>query len=194
MKSWIGSLFEAKSNTNQNAGHYKLDEDFYQSKYEYFRIYNLWVLAVACLVSVIYFFVDCYLVGCWTTVTLPQRLLPVMILLAYCFLQARTDNHKIMVCATFIVAHFCALCAVWANSMMGRLDYSLVAFLISNILFLCIGITSPFRWAIVGNLLLFVDFIIGYFFTEPKQILILFMIGLPLYFGILIFCKVMENT
>ncbi|MBS4816733.1 MAG: hypothetical protein KH026_09080 [Clostridium sp.] len=51
----------------------KKDKVFYQSKFEHYRVMNMWIVIASCILSLFYMISDWYLFGEINMVTVPAR-------------------------------------------------------------------------------------------------------------------------
>ena len=87
---------------------------FYQSKYEYYRLFHMWIIIAASLSSIMYYLSDCYLFGKFTTETLLARTFILVPLAVFMILYFHTKNYRIMIISGYIVAHGVMWCTIWA--------------------------------------------------------------------------------
>lgn len=169
-------------------------QKFYQAKYEYYRSMNMWVVIAACILSIAYFFSDCYLFGKLTTITLIPRMAFVVPFGVYMILNAHTKDYRIMVPMTYVFGHGVMWCTIWACYYLNSLKYACVGFLIILFCSFIFGIAAPIAGAAVGQGLLFVDIIIANTFLHYPDFAMMFLLGVPLYIGICIFNIAIERT
>lgn len=160
---------------------------FYQGKYEYYRIMNMWVVISVSILSIGYFLSDCYLLGGFSTVTLIPRTAIIVPLLLFLWLNAHTKDYHIMIPMSYIVGHVVMWGTIWSCVYLDDLSYACVGFFIIHFIFMALGIAAPAVGGIVGQGLLFVDIMIANTFLHYPDYNMMFLLGLPLYGGICIF-------
>ena len=169
-------------------------QEFYQAKYEYYRSMNMCVVIAACVLSVAYFFSDCYLFGRFTTATLLARMAIILPFLVFMWANKRTKDYRIMVTMTYVFGHSVMWCTIWACYYLEDLRYACVGFFIILFCSFILGIAAPISGAVVGQGFLFVDISIANTFLHYPDFAMMFLLGIPLYIGICVFDVAIERT
>lgn len=160
------------------------DSKFYQSKYEYFRKLNMWVITVISLSSITYFLSDLYLFGYYTGVTLIPRFIIIIPVLIYYSLCRSIKDYKIMIPVSYLMIHLVMWCTIWACTQLPSLEYASDGFIIMVATFLAAGIAAPLKYNIIAHALLFVDIIIANTFLHYPDFLMMILLCAPLAIGI----------
>lgn len=169
-------------------------QKFCQEKFEYYRKMNQWVvIAVSCL-SVAYYLSDCYLIGRMTLETFPSRAMILALLPFFIWLNAHTKDYRIMVPASYLMGHAIMWGTILACRHLDNLAFACVGFFIIQFIFLVLGIGAPIPIAAVGHGLLFLDIAIGNTFLHYPDYNMMFLLGVPLYLGIVVFDIAIERT
>lgn len=169
-------------------------QEFYQSKFEYYRVVNMWIVIAASVPSVAYFISDCYLFGYMTTKTLLPRMAILIPLAVFLWANAHTKNYRIIVPLSYIVAHGTMWCTIWACAYLPDLSYACEGFIIIHFIFVALGIVTPLKYGVIAQGLLFVDIIIANTFLHYPEYAMMFLLGVPLYLGSCIYDVAVERT
>ena len=111
----------------------------------------MWVVIAACVLSVAYFFSDCYLFGRFTTATLLARMAIILPFLVFMWANKRTKDYRIMVTMTYVFGHSVMWCTIWACYYLEDLRYACVGFFIILFCSFILGIAAPISGAVVGQ-------------------------------------------
>lgn len=163
-----------------------------QEKYEYYQKMNFWAVVSIALPSMLYYFSDCYLMGGFY----PQTIIPRTIVLIpfgiFMIANHYTKDYRIMVPLSYLVGHGVMWGTIWACTYLENLSYACVGFFIILFIFLGFGIAAPLPYEIIGQGLLFVDIAIANTFLHYPDFAMMYLLGLPLYLGIVGFDFSME--
>lgn len=169
-------------------------QEFYQEKYNYYRKMNMWVIIAASICSIGYYLSDCYLFGEIRTTTLIPRMVIVIPLILFLWLNTRTTNYRVMVPMSYLVGHGTMWGTIWACYYLDDLRFACVGFIIIHFVFMILGITAPIIYGVIGYGLLFADIIIADTFVHYPDYEMMFLLGVPLYVGVCIFNAAIERT
>lgn len=173
-------------------------KSFLQSKYLYYRKFNLYVVLVASLASTTYFISDCQLFGRFAKETLFQRLFILIPLIVFLIVHSRCTNYVIMSIFTQFMAHMIMWCTIGAIYYLPIKTHASEGFIIMHIVFMACTFASPFWLSTFSHLGLFLNIIISHQFNHYENIDIMFSLGLPCVFGIIatnyVMCGVYFDT
>ena len=169
-------------------------KQFNQSKFEYYRKMNMWVVVAATFSSIGYFFSDCYLFGRMTVATLLPRMSILLPFVVFMIVNRYTKDYRVMVPLSYVAAHCVMWCTIWACTYLPDLSFACDGFIIIHFIFLALGIVAPCSYGVIAHALLFVDIMIANTFLDYPSYDMMFLLGVPLYFGISIFDIAIERT
>ena len=169
-------------------------QKFYQEKFEYYRKMNFWAVIAISIPSIGYFFSDCYLIGEFSTKTLIPRAAILIPLIIFLLINSHTKDYHIIVPVSYLIGHSVMWCTIWSCMYLDDLSFACVGFFIILFIFLAIGIAAPLSYEIIGHGLLFVDIAIANTFLHYPDFTMMFLLGIPLYVGIVIFDVAIEKT
>ncbi len=109
------------------------DAVFYQSKYDYFKKLNMWVVIVIALSECTYFFSDLSLFGEFTWKTFIPRFFMVIPTIIFYFMYVSFKNYRIMMSASYAMLHIIMWCTIWACTKLPDLTYASVASLFLSV-------------------------------------------------------------
>lgn len=162
----------------------KKDSEFYQAKYNYYKKIHLWIIAVAAISSIAYFFSDLYSFGHYTPVTLVPRFIIVVPLIIFIAIGNNVNNYKVMIPFSYAILHMIMWATIWACTKLPNLDFASDGFVIILSIFLAAGIAAPLTYGIIAQILLFVDILVANTFLHYPDFLMMFLIGIPFSIGI----------
>lgn len=158
--------------------------DFFQNKYEYYRVFSLWVIIFSCLASVTYFVSDCQIFGRFAYETLIPRCMALIEIMLYVVLYRKYRSYKVMVPATYFILHCIMWNTIWAIVYLPNKDFAREGFIIMHIMFFAIGFCAPIHYAIISHSLLIVDILVSYTFNHYEHLDMMLSLGIPCVFAI----------
>ena len=170
------------------------NREFYQAKFDYYRLMNTCVVIVTCLSSITYYFSDIYLIGHWDLATLPARLFILIPFVIFLIVNKKVRDYRVMVPITYLMAHIIMWCTIWACTKLPTLTFASDGFIIICAIFIVFGIAAPFKWAIVLHGLIFVDILVADTFLHYPELDMMLMLGIPFYLGISVFIWGIEKV
>lgn len=169
-------------------------QEFNQAKFGYYRNANMWIVIAVGVFSIAYFFSDCYLFGYMTTKTLVPRMAILLPLAAFLLANAYTQDYRIIIPMSYIIAHGVMWCTIWSCVYLPDLSFACEGFIIIHFIFGALGIVAPLEYGVIAHGLLFVDIIIANTFLHYPEYAMMFLLGVPLYLGLCIYDMAVERT
>lgn len=154
-------------------------EDFFQSKYKYYRKFCFWIIVVGSLASISYFISDCQLFERFSWETLLPRTIILLPMLIYIFIYMKTESYRILVISSYIVMHLIMWNSIWAISYLPDRTYANEGFIIMHLLFFAIGFCAPFTYSTIFHSLVIVNIIISNAFLHYARFDLMLSLGLP---------------
>ena len=154
-------------------------EDFYQSKYEYYRHFSFWVVVVASLASITYFISDCQLFGRFAIETLLPRTIILIPMVLYMLLSKKIKSYKIMVPLEYLIVHMVMWSTIWAIYYLPDKTHASEGFIIMHLMFCCIGFSAPFHYATFFHSLLIANILVSNLFNHYENLNIMLSLGIP---------------
>jgi diguanylate cyclase (GGDEF) domain len=149
---FIKNIFELK-------GKYK--DDFYQSKYEYYKKFNLGALAASSFAFIILIIVDWQISNSLNWGTVLCRFAVLIPLAAITFAYFKTTNYKIMATISFAMVHAIIWCNVWITSTLRDMSHANDGFIFMGFLLLLVSFSSPLLYSFIAQWGLVWDIIIS---------------------------------
>lgn len=172
-----------------------IDRDsFYQSKYNYFRVLNKWVIILSSLAEVAYFVSDCQLFGRFAYETLLPRCFILLPMLIFILVERKVSTYKIMVPLSYFVIHSSMWCTIWAIVYLPIKVHASEGFIIMHLMFLAVGFCAPKKWAVLFHSLLIVNILTSNLFNHYENLNIMLSLGIPCLVGICAIQIVMEKV
>lgn len=138
----------------------KARDDFYQSKYEHYKKFNLLALTASGFAFIILFVVDfdAYQYLEWNS--LMRRILVLALIVIVAVAYHKTDNYKIMCPLSFIVVHAMIWDSIWVTSYAPLIAHANEGFLFMGFVLMMVSYCAPLRysiiaqWGLLGDLIL----------------------------------------
>lgn len=83
----------------------KKDKVFYQSKFEHYRVMNMWIVIASCISSLFYVISDWYLFGEINMVTVPARTAILIPFAIFMIVNAKVKDYRVIVPLSYLIAH-----------------------------------------------------------------------------------------
>ncbi|MBE5944279.1 MAG: GGDEF domain-containing protein [Lachnospiraceae bacterium] len=169
-------------------------EDFFQSKYSYFKEFNKQLVIVATIAYLSFFFTDCGLFGRFSHETVLSRVIVIVPMIIFIALYKRITNYKIMVFATYLMIHIIIWCTDWATYLLTDRTYATTGMVIMNLIFVCAGFAAPFMWSTIAHAFLLVDITIAHQFIHYEDVAMMYMFNLPCIVAVCAMHKMMQRV
>ena len=167
---------------------------FYQSKYDYYRSFNLCMAIVSVLAYLSYFFTDCGIFGRFAQETLLSRIIIVIPFIIFMVLQKKVKDYRIMVPATYILIHCIIWCTDWATYLLPDRQHAISGMIIMNLIFMCAGFAAPFSYSLVGHCLLIADIALANTFLCYENLDMMYMFNIPAVIAVCVMHNMMQRV
>lgn len=168
--------------------------DFYQSKYDFYRRFSFWAVIFAAIGTLSYFVSDCQLFGgrfAWET--LPARLAPLIPMTAFILLSQKTRNYKTMGYATYFVIHCCIWCTMWAVYLLPDKTHFSEGSIVLQLAFFAVNFAFPWTMAVPMHTLQIVTILLTHPIIHYPNIDLLLSLNIPCWVAICLAHLVMQN-
>lgn len=159
-------------------------QDFYQSKYDYYKQFTYYVIICAALASITYFVSDCQLFGRFARETLIPRTIILLPLALFLYIQPKVKHYKIMVPVCYAIVHLIMWNTIWAIVYLPDKTHASEGFIIMHLMFFAVGFCAPFRYALVAHTLVIANILISNLFNHYQNLDIMMSLGIPCVAGI----------
>ncbi len=135
-------------------------DDFYQSKYDYYKKFNMWTLVASCFVFIILFSVDWVLYQYFEWGAILRRSVVLIPLFVFIILYLKIDNYKVMSVVSFSLVYTITGCSIWVNSYLPDSSHASEGFLVICFILLLVSFSTPpgyafiFQWGCVTGIIL----------------------------------------
>lgn len=153
--------------------------DFYQSKYDFYKKFTFWVVIFSCLASTTYFISDCQLFGRFAEETLIARMNILIPMLIYIIIYRRNGSYKIMVPLAYIILHMIMWNTIWAIYYLPDRTHASEGFIIMHLMFFAMGFCAPFAYSTVAHTLVIFNILISNMFNHYANLDIMLSLGIP---------------
>lgn len=169
-------------------------DEFYQSKFEYFKSYSFWVVVCSALASLTYFVSDCQLFGRFAWETLLPRSFILLPLAVFLLINRRVKSYKIIVPMMYLILHCIMWCTIWAIYYLPIKQHANEGFIIMHLMFQALAFCAPIRYSMFCHTLLIADIVISNFFNHYESFSLMLSLGIPCLLGICVVSYVMEKA
>lgn len=148
---------------------------FFQSKYEYYRAFNLRMVTVSVVAYMTFFFTDCGIFGRFAYETLLPRFIVIIPFVAYIILARRVKDYRIMVPCSYLMIHIIIGLTDWSTYLLPDRQFAIAGMMIMNLIFVCAGFAAPFKYSLIAHLLLLVDIAVAHLFIHYDELQMMYM-------------------
>lgn len=167
---------------------------FYQSKYDYYKTFNLCMAIVSVVSYLSYFFTDCGILGRFAYETLIPRVIILIPFVIYMIMQKKIKDYRIMVSATYLLIHCIIWCTDWATYLLPDRQHAISGMIIMNLIFVCAGFAAPFSYSTVGHLLLIADIAVANVFIHYDNLDMMYMFNIPAVIAVCVMHNMMQRV
>ncbi|WKY43753.1 GGDEF domain-containing protein [Eubacteriaceae bacterium ES2] len=126
-------------------------EAFNQSKYEYYKKFNLLTLLAASIGFVILFAVDFDAFQYLAWDSLMRRILVLALVAVVALAYFKTDNYKIMCTLSFIAVHAMIWDSIWVTSYPALIAHANEGFLFMGFVLMMVSFGAPLRYSFIAQ-------------------------------------------
>lgn len=163
----------------------KIDEDLlYQSKFDYYKVLNLWTIILTSLSEITYFISDCQLFDRFAWETLIPRCAILIPMFLFIKINQKCSNYKIMVPISYITVHCSMWCTIWAIYYLPIKTHASEGFIIMHLMFVAVGLCAPPKYSIPFHTLVITNILFSNNFNHYENLDIMLSLGLPCLIGI----------
>ncbi|MCR4843159.1 MAG: GGDEF domain-containing protein [Eubacterium sp.] len=158
-------------------------EDFYQSKFNYYRYVSFYSAVLSVLMETLYFVTDCQIFGRFATETLIPRfsvLIPMLLLIIF---NKRIHSYKLGTFLYYLFPHFAMWATIWAIWYLPNRDFAREGFIIMHFAFLAVGFAMPLKHHIIAHGFIFLNIIISNLWIHYETFDMMLSLAAPLYIG-----------
>lgn len=170
------------------------DKVFYQSKFEHYRVMNMWIVIASCISSLFYVISDWYLFGEINMVTVPARTAILIPFAVFMIVNAKVKDYRVIVPLSYLIAHSIMWCTIWACVYLPDLTFASDGFIIIMAIFIFFGFAAPGKWSVIFTGLIFLDIGVANIFLHYPELLMMLILGIPFYGGICLVVWAMEKS
>lgn len=156
----------------------------YESKFNYYKVLNLWLIIFASITEMGYFFSDCLLFGRFAYETLIPRCAILIPMFIFIIINRKCNNYKIMVCLSYITIHCAMWCTIWSIFYLPIKTHASEGFIIMHLMFLTVGLCSPPKYSIFFHSLVITNILFSNMFNHYENLAIMLSLGIPCLIGI----------
>ena len=159
-------------------------DEFYQSKYEYYKSLILWIIIISSLAEVSYFISDCQLFDRFAYETLLPRCAILLPMTLFIIINKKCNKYKTMIPLAYFVVHCAMWCTIWSIYYLPIKMHASEGFIIMHLMFLAIGLCAPPKYSLFYHSMVMVNIILSYPFNRYENLDMMISLGLPCLIGI----------
>lgn len=168
--------------------------DFYQSKYNYYKNMNKWLIIVSCIAYITFFATDCQIFGHFARETFLSRVIIILPLICFLIAYTKIQNYKIMVPFSYIIIHIIILCTDWATYLLPDRQYASEGMIVMNLIFVCAGFCAPFWYSTIAHVLFLVEMVVANCVIHYEDFSMMLLFNLHCVIAICLVHRVMEKV
>lgn len=157
----------------------KFRNDFYQSKYDYYRVMNIWSVIISAVSNCFYWISDCQLFGRVAYETILPRVFMCLMLPIYLGVVKRHKSYKIAIPLSYLMIHGVMWCTIWAIYFLPIKQHANEGFVIMHLMFLAVGFGAPILWSVGFHCLLMADILLSYPINHYESLDLMISLGVP---------------
>ena len=169
-------------------------QSFYQTKYEYHQKAYRWIVMLICLAEVSYFISDCQTFGYieWKMLLPRMAILPPLI--AFLIYNRNHNNYFWNIIFGYMLMHACMWCTVWAIYYLPDRNFAREGFIVMHFGFLALGLAAPYYMSTMLHAFIFFDIILSNQFNHYEYYYMMVSLAIPIYLGVVLLQKILENN
>lgn len=152
---------------------------FFQSKYDYYKLFNTRMITVSVLAYLSFFVTDCSIFGHFAFETLLSRAIVIVPFVIYIVLTRKVTDYRILVPATYLMIHIIIWCTDWATYLLPDRQFAIPGMIIMNLIFVCAGFSAPFKYSMPAHFLLLADIAVADIFIQYENVEMMYLFNLP---------------
>lgn len=168
--------------------------DFYQSKFEYFRKVSGFSAVLIGLLEMSYFITDCQLFGRFAYETIIPRFSIILPVLLFWYLNPHIKTYKQGVHLYYLLPHAAMWCTIWAIWYLPNRDFAREGFIIMHFAFLAIGLAMPLKYHIPIHACLLLNIAISNTWNHYAAFSLMITLALPLVVGVSLMLYILEKS
>lgn len=169
-------------------------EEFYQSQYDYYKMFNRGVLLISVAAYISFFVTDCGIFGRFAYETVLSRVAVLLPLMLFLILYKRNKNYKLMVFSSYILIHIIIWCTDWATYLLPDREYAGEGMMIMNLIFVCAGFCAPFRYCLVAHCAMVIDILVADTFIHYEDVAMMILFNVPCIAAVCVMHYMMEKS
>jgi diguanylate cyclase (GGDEF)-like protein len=168
--------------------------DFYTHKYQYYRIMYLFTAYSVILSNLGYFVTDCQIFNRFAWETVIPRFSNLLLIPVIAAANRHRLGYRWMSLLGYLVAHVAMWTTIWAIWFLPDRQFAREGFIIMHFAFLAFGFAAPYKYHIIAHSVIFLNIIVSDLFIHYETYQMMLTLALPVYLGILVVLKVVEDS
>jgi len=168
--------------------------NFYQAKFDYYKVVSGYSAILTALLEISYFVSDCQLFGRFAYETLLPRFAILIPLVFFCLLFPRVKSYKLGAWLYYMIPHASMWCTIWAIYYLQNRDFAREGFIIMHFAFLAIGLAMPLVYHIPFHFAMILNIVISNNWIHYDSFNLMISLALPVLIGVCIVHLILENS
>lgn len=157
---------------------------FYQSKYEYYKRFNICLIVLSTLIYLTFFVTDCSIFGRFAYELILSRGIVIVPLIVFLILGNKTSDYRIMVPATYLMIHIIIWCTDWSTYLLPDRQFAIPGMVIMNLIFVCAGFAAPLQYGVIAHIIMVLDIAVANTFIHYDNIDMMYTFNVPCVLGV----------
>ena len=169
-------------------------QSFYQTKYEYHQKAFRWIIILICLAETSYFVSDCQTFGYIEWKMLIPRLAILLPLAAFLIFNKHHKHYLWNIIFGYLLMHACMWCTIWAIYYLPDRTFAREGFIVMHFGFLALGLAAPYYLSTLLHAIIFLNIILSNPFNHYEYYDMMLSLCVPVYIGVVLLQKILENN
>lgn len=169
-------------------------DSFWQSKYNYYRKFNFYVVVLSCISSVSYWISDCQLFDRIAWKTLLPRCFILFLLVPFVLIYRKVTDYRIMVPYSYFMVHAIMWGTIWAIVYLPDRTHASEGFIIMHLMFFAVAFCAPWKYSTIAHCLIIGNILISNLFNHYENFDLMLSLGIPCVVSICALNVVMTNV
>ncbi|MDC7300540.1 GGDEF domain-containing protein [Agathobacter ruminis] len=171
-----------------------LREDFYQSKFDYFRTVSFYSAILTVLMQTTYFVTDCQIFGHFAYKTVIPRFSVIVPILFLLIVNKHIKSYKVGAILYYLFPHIAMWATIWTIVYLPNRDFAREGFIIMHFAFLAVGMAMPIKYHLVAHGLLFANIILSNLWIHYATFDMMLTLAAPLFIGCVLMLYINEKA
>ena len=169
-------------------------DEFYQSKFDYFRSPSYVAAMLTGLLQITYFISDCQIFGRFAAETLIPRFIILIPIIILAMVEPKIKSYKLGLHIYYLIAHCAMWCTIWAIWYLPNKDYAREGFIIMHLAFIAIGLGMPVKYHVPIHFAVIMNILISNLWNHYEHADLIISLAVPVWIGASVLMAILEDS